>query len=171
MRVDIDEPGLDVGDAHRVGCGLGFRKQRRALRICGEDEIEQAVRPAGRFLRYAAEPGSLRQADGAALRRKIAGDDVEQRGLARAVPPDETGARAIGQGNRRMVEQKPIRQAVCQLVEVKHGGALPRLLRCGNSLYRAIVTPPRPASRWKPMRSSEGALPAIRVRSACVCPR
>ena len=31
MRADIDESGLDFGNAVRVLCGLGFRQQRIAL--------------------------------------------------------------------------------------------------------------------------------------------
>ena len=60
MGVDVDEAGLDVGDALRVARALGFRDQRRALDVGREHEVDQRLGAARRLLLDAAEPRALR---------------------------------------------------------------------------------------------------------------
>ena len=60
MGVDVDEPGLDVGDALGIARALGLGDQRRALGVGGEHEVDQRLRPARRLLLDAAEARVLR---------------------------------------------------------------------------------------------------------------
>ena len=94
MGVDVDEAGLDFGDALRVGRGLRFGEERRALAVGREHEVDQAFRSARRLLLDAADAQALRHDDRAALRREIAADEAEERGLAGAVAPDEPDMRS-----------------------------------------------------------------------------
>ena len=94
MGVDVDETGVDFGDALRVARGFRFGHQRRALRIGRKHEVDEALRSAGRFLLDAAEPRALGDDDCAALRRKVAADEAEERGLAGAVAADEPDMRS-----------------------------------------------------------------------------
>ena len=59
MRIDIGEPGVDVGDPVRVGGVLGFVEQRGPLQVGGEHDVDQAVRAARRFLQQTPDPGAL----------------------------------------------------------------------------------------------------------------
>ncbi len=68
MGVDIDEAGLDIGDAMRIARRLRFREQRGALGVGRQHEIEQAGRAARRFLLDAAEPHLPRHRDRAGIR-------------------------------------------------------------------------------------------------------
>ncbi len=102
VGVDVDEARLDLGDALGVVGALGLGKQRRALLVGVEHEIDQrlARRPApparrGRAARAAGYD------DRPALRRNLAADQPEERGLARAVAADEADARAVGRARSR----------------------------------------------------------------------
>ena len=58
MGVDIGEPGLNVGDAVRIGRGLGLGEQGGALGIGGEHHLDQALRARRRFLRDLTDAGT-----------------------------------------------------------------------------------------------------------------
>ena len=60
VGVDVDEAGLDVGDALGIAGALGFGDQRRALDVGGEHEVDQRLGAARRLLLDAAEPRALR---------------------------------------------------------------------------------------------------------------
>ena len=94
VGVDVDEAGLDFGDALRVARDLRFGDQRRALDVGCEHEVDEAFRSARRFLLDAADAQALGHDDRAALRRKIAADEAEERGLAGAVAPHEPDMRS-----------------------------------------------------------------------------
>ena len=94
MGVDVDEPGLDIGDAVRIVRGLGFAQQRVALEVGLQHDLDQAFRAVGRFLREAADAPARRNRDGAGFGRQFAADRVKQRRLADAVAADEADARA-----------------------------------------------------------------------------
>ena len=68
--------------------------QRRALRVGREHEFDEAFRAARRFLLDAADARALGHDDRAALRRKLAADEAEERGLAGAVAPHEPDVRS-----------------------------------------------------------------------------
>ena len=94
VGVDVDEAGLDFGDALRVARDLRFGDERCALRVGCEHEVDEAFRAARRFLLDAADAQALGHDDRAALRRKIAADEAEKRGLAGAVAPHEPDVRS-----------------------------------------------------------------------------
>ena len=107
MRVDVHEPGLDVGNARMIVRGLGFGQQRIALEIGLQHDIDQAFRAVGRFLRETANTPARRDRDRAALGRQLASDRMEQRRFADAVAADKTHACARHDLNRAVVDQKP----------------------------------------------------------------
>ena len=104
MRVDVDEPRLDLGDAFRIGRIFGFAEERGALGVGREHEVDQRLRAAGRLLLDAAEPRAFRNRDRAALRREFAANEAEERGLAGAVAPDEPHPRAARQRDGGVVD-------------------------------------------------------------------
>ena len=93
-------------------------------RIGLEHDLDQRLLGARRFLRDLADAHVLGQADRACLGRHLAGDGVEQRGLAGAVAADEPGLRPGRQGHRGMVEQKASGDAERKIVDDEHGGRL-----------------------------------------------
>ena len=107
MRVDIDQPGLDLGDAVRIMRRLRLVQQRIALDIGLEHDLDQALRPVRRLLGKAADSPARRQRDGAALGRHVAADGGKQRRFADAVTADEADARAGHDLHRAAVDQKP----------------------------------------------------------------
>ncbi len=122
-------------DADRVAVSASLSK-RGALGIGGEDEVEQARRAARRLLLDAAEPHLPRQRDRAGVRRQIAGDHIEQGGLAGAIAADEADSRPLGQGGRRLVEQQARPEPEGQLIQVKHA----RLWRVARAMASRIET-------------------------------
>ncbi len=107
MTADIGKPRMDIGNARRICLGFGFFKQARAFRIGGKHNVDQAVLGAGRFLRDLADPGALRDLDRAGFRGQIAGDQLEQRRLARAVAPHKSGLGTGGEGDAGLVDEEP----------------------------------------------------------------
>ena len=77
MGVDVDEPGLDFGDPVRIVRRLGFAQQRVALQIGLQHDLDQALRPVGRFLRQTADAPARRDGDGAGFGRQLAADRTE----------------------------------------------------------------------------------------------
>ncbi len=94
MRVDVDQPGLNVGDAGRIVRGLGLAQQRFALEIGLQHDLDEAFRAVGRFLRETADAPARRDRDGAGFGRQFAADRGKQRRFADAVAADEADARA-----------------------------------------------------------------------------
>ena len=107
MRVDVDEPGLDIGDARRIVRGLGFGQQRVALQVGLQHDRDQALRAVGRFLRETADTPAGRDRDGTGFGRQLAANRMEQRRFADAIAADKTHARARHDLNRAVIDQKP----------------------------------------------------------------
>ena len=107
MGVDVDKPGLDLGDPVRVVRGLGFAQQRVAFEVGLEHDFDQAFRPVRRFLREAADAPARWNGDGAALGRQLAANGGKQRRFAGAVAADQADARARHDLGRAMIDQKP----------------------------------------------------------------
>ena len=63
MRVDVHEPGLNVGNASRIVRGLGFMQQRVALQIGLQHDIDKAFGTVGRFLCETADAPAWRDRD------------------------------------------------------------------------------------------------------------
>ncbi len=107
MGVDVDEPGLNVGDANGIVRGLGFAHQCLAFEIGLKYDLDQAFRAVGRFLRETADPPARGNRDGAGFGRQFATDSVKQRRFADPVAADEAHARAGRDLHRAMIDQKP----------------------------------------------------------------
>ena len=121
MRADVGEPLVDVGDAAGIVRRLRLRQQPRALLVGGEHELDQAVGPAGGLLRHLADAGRAGNVDGAVVGRQLAGDQAQQRGLARAVAADEADLVAGGNAHRRLVEEDAAFDAEGEVVDMQHG--------------------------------------------------
>ena len=78
MCVDIDEPGLDIGDAVGIVRRFGLAQQGLALEIGLQHDIDEAFRAVGGFLRETADAPARRQRDGPALDRQFATDRAKQ---------------------------------------------------------------------------------------------
>ncbi len=59
VGVDIDEAGLDFGDAQGIARLLGLGDEGGALAVGVEHEVDQRLGPAGRLLLDAADAGLL----------------------------------------------------------------------------------------------------------------
>ena len=77
VRVDIDKPGLDVGDAMRVLRSFGFLQQRGALDVGLEHDLDQAFRAIGCFLRQAAHAPARRNRNRSGFQRQIAANGMK----------------------------------------------------------------------------------------------
>ena len=124
MRADVGEPRLDLGDAVRVVRGLGLGQQRAALDVGLEHDLEQAFRAVRRFLRQPADAPARRQLDAAVLGRDVAGDHVEQRGLAGAVAADKADAGAGRDAGGGAFEQRAAGNADGEIVDDEHARLL-----------------------------------------------
>ena len=117
---------------------LGLPRQRRPFNVGVEDEVDQALRTARRFLLDAAKAHLTRVGDRSRFRLKFAGDHVEQRGLAGAVAADEADAGVVRQSGARLVEQDPWPKPQNDIVDMKHGGLVARLLlHCKSCIAKA----------------------------------
>ncbi len=94
MSADIEEAGVNFGDAAGIGRDFRFGEERRALAVGREDEVDQAFRSARRLLLDAADAQAFRCDDFAALGRELAADQAEKCGLAGAVASDEPDMRS-----------------------------------------------------------------------------
>ena len=108
MRLDVGEPGLDLGDAVRVVRVLGLGDQRRALGVGGEHGVDQAVAaspappaPRRRSARASAPRSRRRRA---AARRGSAGTawSCRCRCARRSRPCARAGISAEASSNRRL---------------------------------------------------------------------
>ena len=148
MRIDVGEPRVDLGDAVRVVRRLGLGEQPLALVVGGEHHLDQALRPARRLLRHLADARVLGQADRAALRADLAGDQAEEGGLAGAVRPHQAGLGAVGQRHGGVVDQQAMADPVGEVVDMQHGGGfVPRSGRRGKG--RGAVLP-HASDRYQP---------------------
>ena len=139
MRVDVGEPGLNVGDVMGIMCGVGARDEFGALEVGRQHEINQRRRAAGRLLLDASEPDARGQRNRPAFRRDLAADQPEQRRLAGAVAADEARARAAGHENAGMVEEQPVAEPIDEIVDREH---------------RRDALRPRPRGRKPEMRAA-----------------
>ena len=77
--------------------------------------------PPGRFLLDAADARALRRDDRAALRRKVAADEAEERGLAGPVAPHEPNTGSRRQRRAGVVDQEALAKPIAEAVDVEHG--------------------------------------------------
>ena len=124
IGVDIHEPRLDLGDAMRIVLGFRLRQKMRALGIGLEHDFDQRLGTGRCFLRQAPEGVARGPRDLAGLGVEVAGDDVEQGGLAGAVAADQADARAVRDLHGGMIDQESARDADGKVFDAQHGDAV-----------------------------------------------
>ena len=122
VRTDVGQALVDQGDALGIVRGLGFLEETVALRVGGQHEFDQAVGAARRLLGHPADAHCARQADAAVVGMQLAGDQLEQRGLARAVATDESDLMPGRNADRGFVEDRAALDAVGEVIDVQHRG-------------------------------------------------
>ena len=156
MGVDIDQAGLDFGDAVGIAGRLGLDHEAGALEVGGEHEIDQRARAARRLLLDAAHLHRLGDREFAEVRLQLVGDHLEERGLAGAVAPDEADARPLRQRRRSLVEEHARPQAQGDVGDVQHAEACRagrrlwqgwEAMAATGRIYPAPLSPRRYASR------------------------
>jgi hypothetical protein len=120
MSVDLDQPGLDLGNPQRVRSGLSFGQQAGTFSVGGKDRFERVRLPTRRLLREKPDPIPARQFDRSAIRLQCAADQVQQGRFAGAVAPDQTDLAALGDLCARLVDERPPPDAVCQAGDGQH---------------------------------------------------
>ena len=111
----------DLGDAVGVGRGLGLGQKRGAFCVGFEHGIEKRGPGAGYLLGDAADPGLAGDGDIARFKRKFAPDQAEERGLAGAVPADESHLVAVGNRGRGALEQGAAFDGEAYVLDPEHG--------------------------------------------------
>jgi hypothetical protein len=106
MRVDVDEPHLDIGDAVRIGRRLGFREQgARSLSAASTISISESSVPGASCATWPMRVFFGSETD-ACLGPRSPVMTLEQRGLAGAVAADEAGLGARWERNAGVVEKQ-----------------------------------------------------------------
>ena len=121
MRVDVGQPGMDLGDPVRVLRTFRLRHQRRALHVRLQHRVDQARPRRRRLLRHAADPRPPRHLDLAAVERRLAADQPEERRLAAAVPPDESHLVPRRDQRRGILEELLSLDGEADVLEGEHG--------------------------------------------------
>ncbi len=121
MRVDIDQPFLDLGDTVSVRCRLGLGEKLRALGVGGKHPADQAFVAARRFLCDMPDARTLRGGDAAVVGRGVARNQLQERRLPRAVAADEPDLVPGRDGRGRGFEDELPLDAVGEIVDVQHG--------------------------------------------------
>ena len=181
VGADVDEPGLDLGDAQRIVGAFGLFEQDAAFGVGVEHEVDQRLRAARRLLLDPADAGAPGQADRAALRAQLAADEAEQRRLAGAVAADQADMRAGRQRHGRSVDQQAFAEPIGELVEMQHGRLFPCAAVAGKG--RLADGPDRRAGAARiafaaaaviyapPFQPLVEAPPCAALRSSSLCSR
>ena len=148
----------------RYGIARDFRfgVQRLAFDVGREHEVDEAFRPSRRLLLDAADARALGRNDRAALRRKVAANEAEERRLAGAVAPHEPDPRARGQRRVGAVDQETFAEPIGKAVDVEHGELLARRARAGKIERALRVRLTGPTARRPSGKSPNGARAAQR---------
>src|SRR6516162_4359335 len=91
MRLDLDQPRLDLGRAQRLHPGLPLGEQPCPLAVGSEHRLQRGPLPARRFLGEKADAIAARHLDRPVVGLQYAADQVEQRrftGTVAAYQPD-----------------------------------------------------------------------------------
>ncbi|OIQ66310.1 hypothetical protein GALL_521220 [mine drainage metagenome] len=121
--VDIGKTVLDIGDAVRIGCRLGFGHQFGAFGVRRKDGFQQRGRGRGHLLRDAADAGAGGQADVAALQHQLAADQAEKRGFPRPIAADEAHFVTGGNTSGRALEQWAAVNGITDVFDAEHGAS------------------------------------------------
>ena len=146
MRLDLDEPGLDLGEAQRLRPGFPLGEQPRPLSVGGEHRLERGPLPARRLLGEKADATAARQFDRPVIGLQDAADQVEKGRFPGAVAADQPDLCPFVNLGMRIVEQPAPgapADTVCHLGKGQH----PRLnnlpVRLRHSRQRGNPTMPR----------------------------
>ena len=122
--VDIGKPRLDVGDAVRVGCGLGLMRADAArsrspartvsIRLSWPPGASCATVPMLAWRGTPIDPG---------LGAEFAQDQLQQGGFADAVAPDEADLVAFGKRHSGVVQEQAAADPVGEVIDMQHGRA------------------------------------------------
>ena len=105
----------------RVGLVLHRCEQLRAFGVCRQHDVEQTLRPSGRFLGHRPDAPTARRRDLAVVSVQLPEDQLEQRRLARAIASDKANASPGGQCRACSFQDFAPRDPVGNVVEHKHG--------------------------------------------------
>ena len=147
VRADVGEPGLDLGDRAPDRGRVSAARSRRARSGSASSTASRGVALAARrLLRDPADARAAPQAHLAGIRRELAPDQAQERGLAAAVAPDQADPVPGRQVDARLLEQQAAADPQGDVVQMQHGagdiarlGALPNPRRrdfCGYSRPR-----------------------------------
>ena len=125
MRMNFAEPGLDFGEAQRLGARLPLGQEARALVIGGEHGRQRSRRSTWRFLGKKADAVFVRQLDRAVLGQQNAANQIEQGRFADAVAADQPDLGAVVDLGTRALEQPPSADAVNHIRKGQHLRPLP----------------------------------------------
>ena len=105
MRLDLDEPRLDLGSAQRLRAGFPLGEEICALAVGGEHGRQRRRVTPRRLLREKPDAVAARHDNVAAIGQEAPADQVEQGRLAGAVAPDEAELAAIGDLGVGLIEE------------------------------------------------------------------
>ena len=126
-----------------IGGVLGLGQQGGALAVGHQHGLEQALRPGRGLLRHHADAGAGGERDVAGIGVQLAGDQLQQRGLAGAVAADQPGMVAGRQRQAGALQQQPPADAVGQVLDRQHGAPIARRLGRGKGKqFRRAGGPP-----------------------------
>ena len=121
LRLDVGEAVVNLGDAGGVMRRFRLGQQGGAFLVGGQDRVDQAGRPARRFLGHGGDARTAAHGDRPGVRVQVAQDQLEQGRLAGAVAPNQAHLVALGHVDGRPVEQKPAAEPEGHVVDVQHG--------------------------------------------------
>jgi hypothetical protein len=114
IGVDLDQLLIDVAEPLGLG-GQGFPPQ-----VGGQDRIQEADRGCRVLLVDRGDASRLGQADVAAVGDKLAQDQLEQRGFANPVAPDQADLGSRRQGHAGGIKKAPIPGVEYEIVDLQH---------------------------------------------------
>ena len=132
MRLDLDEPRLDLGQAQRLRPGFPLSQQPCPLAVGSEHRLQRGPLPARRFLGEKADAIAARHLDRPVIRLQRAADQVEQGRFARTIAADQPDLCPFVNLRMGIVEQPApgaSADTVCHLGKGQHAILLARL--CG----------------------------------------
>ncbi len=154
MGVDVNEAGLNLGDAVGILRGFGFGEEGVALLVRLQHNLDQALRAVRRFLGERADTPARGNGDAAGFERQIAPDRGEQRRFADAVAADEADARTGHDMGGAVIDEQPAGDPDRDVGDGKHGGvsAHSALRRNSGSALVAILQPKLGQKVLQPVR-------------------
>ena len=140
VGVDFVEPRIDFRELFGLG-GFELGIERFALRVGGEDRVDEADRRGRMLLVHRRDPRRLRQQDLAAQGHEIAEDDLEQRRFADPVAADQPDLGSGRNRHGRGIEEPPSPGVKNEILDPKHRAASQKEFVVGRK--RPLFNAPR----------------------------